>query len=153
MGPKRSAPRRFAKENGIAANCRSGYRYVTDISDVMNNRWFVTKRRVVFHPKWGKVRKLEMRARVGQCVPPGQKRVARMDEKLRKITLKKRQKFAADNVWNNPDVQKRFREIEEEEAARRRAAAAAARRAARAPKQMVTRGQAQPRRSIRLKGG
>ena len=88
-----------------------------------------------------------MRARVGQCVPPGQKRVARMDEKLRKITLKKRQNFAADNVWNNPNVQKRLREIEEEEARRR------ARAAARAPKQMVTRGQAQPRRSGRLKGG
>ena len=124
---------------------------MTGDSDVINNRWFVTKRRVAFYPKWGKVRKLEMRARVGQCVPPGQKRVARMDEKLRKITLKKRQNFADDNVWDNPKVLARLDQYAAEEEARRREAAA--RRAARAPKQMVTRGQAQPRRSSRLRGG
>jgi len=151
MGPKRSGPRRITKAGGVAVRCRSKYRYETGEPDVRNNRWFVTKKRVVFHPPKFAYRKLEMRARVGHCVPPGQKRVPLMDEKLRKKTLKKRQRFAADNVWNNPDVQKRFREIEEEEEARRRAAAARA--AARAPKQMVTRGQAQPRRSGRLRGG
>ena len=149
MGPKRSGPRRITKAGGVAVRCRSKYRYETAEPDVRNNRWFVTTKRVVFHPPKFAYRKLEMRARVGQCVPPGQKRVPLMDEKLRKITLKRRQKFAADNVWNNPDVQKRLRKIEAAERA------AAARRAARAPKQMVTRGQAnpKPRRSIRLQGG
>jgi hypothetical protein len=75
-----------------------------------------------------------------------------MDEKLRKITLKKRQRFADDNVWDNQKVLARLDQYAAEEEARRRAAAA---RAARAPKQMVTRGQAnpKPRRSIRLQGG
>jgi hypothetical protein len=145
----------MGKESGIAANCRSGYRYQTNISDVMNNRWFVTKRRVAFYPKWGAYRKLEMRARVGQCVPPGQKRVPLMDEKLRKKTLKKRQNFADDNVWDNQKVLARLDQYAAEERAAREAAerarAAAARRAARAPKQMVTRGSI--RRSSRLKGG
>ena len=97
--------------------CRSKYRYETAEPDVRNNRWFVTTKRVVFHPPKFAYRKLEMRARVGQCVPPRQKRVPLMDEKLRKITLKRRQKFAADNVWNNPDVQKRLRKIEAAERA------------------------------------
>jgi hypothetical protein len=150
MGPKRSGPRRITKGGGVAVRCRSGYRYETGYPDVMNNRWFVTKRRVVFHPPKFAYRKLEMRARVGHCVPPGQKRVPLMDEKLRKITLKRRQRFADDNVWDNQKVLARLDQYAAEEEARRRAAAA--RRAARAPKQMVTRGQAQPWVG-RLRGG
>ncbi len=134
--------------------CRSGYRYETGEPDVRNNRWFVTKKRVVFHPPKFAYRKLEMRARVGHCVPPGQKRVPLMDEKIRKKTLKRRENFADDNVWDNPKVLRRLDKYAAEERAAREAAerAAAARRAARAPKQIVTRRQAQPWIG-RLRGG
>jgi hypothetical protein len=70
-----------------------------------------------------------------------------MNEKLARITKKKRQNFS-QNLMNNPKVQQRLAQY----AAQERAAQERAARRARAPKQMVTRAQAQPRRSGRLGG-
>ena len=148
MGPKRSGPRRSTKSGGVAVRCRSGYRFETPESDIRNNRWFTTKKRVVFHPPKFAYRKLEMRARIGQCVPPGQKRVARMNERLREKTYQKRLKFSK-SLMSNPVVQQRLAQYKAEEEARRRAAQRAADRA---PREGRTRSQNEPRRSGRLGG-
>ena len=143
MGPKRSGPREFNNSGGGAKNCRSKRRFYTEEGD--QGKWFMTKRRVVWHPKREKWRKMEIRARVGQCVPPGQKRMQEIAERKRQ-RQELRKQFGGDAAAAMR-IQRAIRKY------KKRKERAAKRAADRAPREGRTRSQNEQRRSARLRGG
>ena len=142
MGPKRSGPRPFEMNRSLAKGCRSRRRYFVQPGD--QGKWFMTKRRVVWRPKSVRWQKGEVRALVGQCVPPGQKRMQEIAERKRQ-RQEVRVKFSAENVAA-PIIQKAIRKYQ------KRKERAAQRAADRAPREGRTRSQNAPRRSGRLGG-
>ena len=143
MGPKRSGPREFKNWGGVAKNCRSKRRYFTEEGD--QRKWFMTKRRVVWHPKQGRWRKMEIRARVGQCVPPGQKRMQEIAERKRQ-RQEVRSRFGGKEGAAAMRIKRAIRKYQ------KRKERAAQRAADRAPREKRTRSQNAPRRSGRLGG-
>ena len=89
---------------------------------------------------------MENRALVGQCVPPGQKR-------MQEIAERKRQRQEVKNRFGGEEgaaamrIQRAIRKYQ------KRKERAAQRAADRAPREGRTRSQNEPRRSVRLRGG